>query len=314
MRRFLLSYVVCTLVVGIGAAAAWADPAVKVGIVADPEVVVTIPWGTAPAHLGMSLEAPGVLPTGPYLGPGGFAVADDGTVWISDSLNLCLKGFAPGKPPVVVPLPAGRLGDVCCRGGQIGVISMAARALFVIEPKTPVTVREMKLPAMAGVGRLEAVGTKLWLLEEPGKGVWMLEASGAVRHPAPSVEPVGNDERIFGLLYDFNDQQRRLVSAGYLGQGAEPEMYALVNPPVPSRIAFARTLGLRGGHPVIGLVTASAPAHLQVATIDAQGNAVDRVILPVLTGVYLPAAWKLANGEFYGARADLQGFTVVRVR
>lgn len=301
--------------------------------IASPTMITRIPWGSGPSDLAIRLESVETLPSGPYLGPGGFAVDDSGRIWISDSPNRQLKGFkppAPGAPdpnPVIIDLPTGRLGDVACAEGRVAVVSAEAGAILVVDPDAP---REKRvatwkvgfrspgrlLPTTTACGGAEGTGAqRLWLLDEPGAGTWMVGPVAAARHPVAAIEPVGSPERLFGMLYDFDPLRRRLIVASWSGPGADAETIGLLVSPDASRIAYSLTLADDAGRPVLGVVTASAPHRLQILATDADGNTHPTGSLPLFRSVFLPGTWKRAgDGAWYGTAADLTGLTIYRAR
>ncbi|HNV71128.1 MAG TPA: hypothetical protein PKO06_15605 [Candidatus Ozemobacteraceae bacterium] len=269
-------------------------------------------WGSAPHQLGLRLQAPGELPAAPYMGPGGFRLTPDGALWVSDSVNRCLKRLAKGSPPLLLPVEAERLGDLEVQGHAVSVVTRDPHGIMVFDSES--RRRTAWIPFSAkSPGRLLGCGEDRLILEDPADGPWLIE-NGKVRpHPAKAIEPAGTEARLFGTLYDFDDTSRKIIVAGWKEEESEPELFSLYKSG-GRRIVFSRLLNTMGSSPLLTVVTASDPQKLELIGFDEKGNPTRAGFLPILSGPYLATPWvRTPDGLYIGFSGTPEGFRIVKI-
>ncbi len=274
------------------------------------EVILQGTWGSAPEQLGMRPPSPGVLPDAPFQGPGGFRVDAAGAVWITDSVNRAVKVFREGRVDLF-PIDAGGLGDLDLVGDAVAVVTRDPDGIILLRQQDGAEVRRIPVPCRSP-GRLQAVDDQRLLLDDLAGGLWWIREGTVATHPAEAMEPVGTAERLYGIVYDFDQSSRKIVWSGWKDEASEPEMFALLRVP-GQRIVFTRLLGLQDQTPWVLVVTTGEPGTYRALHIGADGKVAKETRLPVLTGTWLPAWWVAGPCPVvYGFRSDTQGFTVIR--
>jgi hypothetical protein len=271
-------------------------------------------WGSGLDQIGMRLAAPDMLPQAPFMGPGGFRLDPDGTLWLSDSVQGCVKGFSitsPKAPPRIFLCPFARLGDLAVTSDAIFVVAMEPRGIHILDKTTGHVRKHIPIP-LVNPGRIMITDSGGIIIEDPDGGPWLVGTEGAARHPAGALESVGNADVLFGTLYDFEAESRKIIKAGLHGPGDEPDLFTIFRRR-GGRIAFSRLVGMVDGNPVLAVLTASAPQTMEMVGFDENGREARQARLPVSGSIFLPSQWIIGPKSMILAfSADLTGFTVTR--
>jgi|GEM_PF-1206016 len=287
------------------------------------EIVLQGTWGSESEQVGIKYPSPGVLPDAPFMGPGGFRVDPQGAVWISDSVNRSVKVFHEGKVEVF-PIAAEKLGDLDLYGGAFYVCTKNPDGVFIGNQADGAELRRIAIP-FKSPGRLNIIDENHFLVGEnggtgnqtpsggsPDGGVWVVKEGVPSRHPAEVMEPVGNAERIFGIVYDLEESSRKIVYSGWTLDESEPILFSILRQP-GQRIVYNRILGLQEGQPWVLILNAATPSDYRAILLGLDGKVVKDIPLSLLTGCYLPAYWIPGTWPaLYGMLSDPQGFTVLR--
>ncbi|RCK78559.1 MAG: hypothetical protein OZSIB_1281 [Candidatus Ozemobacter sibiricus] len=274
------------------------------------EVVLQGTWGSAPEQLGLRPPSPGVMPDAPFQGPGGFRVDAAGAVWITDSVNRAVKVFREGRVDLF-PVAAGGLGDLDLTGDLVAVVTRDPEGLVMLRQQDGAELRRIPLPCRSP-GRLQAVDEQRFLLHDLGGGLWWVRGEMVATHPVAAMEPVGTAERLYGIVYDFDQSSRKIIWTGWKDEETDSELFALLRVP-EQRIVFTRLLGLQDQTPWALVVTADTPGVYRAFHFGPDGKIAREARLPVLTGTWLPAWWVAGPlPVVYGFRSDAQGFTIIR--
>ena len=298
MHRLLLCMLVMLLAPGLTQAA-------------DEAPLYRIPWGKGPAAVGLRFPEPGMLPSTPFLGPGGFRIDTDGALWVSDSVNRRIKRFAPGQPVRAFPVRAAGLGDLEVTAEEVYVVQRGPFGVARYEKASGDLKTVVAIPYRTP-GRLRVIASTTLLLKEEGSRLWTVVNGKPVAHPAEALEPVYNGTHLFGVQYEFLDDSRRLLACRLEYRPAEPDQFTLFQTP-GRRIVFNRLAGIRDGRPVLLVLFADRPDQFEVYSFTANGRPDLSGTLPVLPGCGLAAPWILGpDGNWYGLSPDLKGFSILR--
>lgn len=275
-------------------------------------IIQEIPWGVASDQLGIVFQDVGQLPEGPFMGPGGFRVDADGGIWISDSVQMAVKRFAPDGTTRVYPVNARKLGDLFLLGMELAVVTGSPDGVAFIDRETGSETRRIDAP-LGMPGRLAVFDTGRVALARNEGGVRMFFGGKAEVHPAEALEPVGTAQTLFGTSYEFDAASRVIIRAGWTGETSEPETFARYTVSGNDSIVFSRLLGMAGGFPALMLVTRAEPDVYRIVRFDADGKATAEIRVPVYAGCPLPTAWILGDDGFlYAGEADAKVFRIRR--
>ncbi|MFZ2960686.1 MAG: hypothetical protein WA705_27715 [Candidatus Ozemobacteraceae bacterium] len=287
-----------------------------------PEKILSGTWGTKPSQIGIKFLSPDILPETPFCGPGGFAVDASGTVWITDSIQGCIKIFEPlgnkqpgfKKEPRIIPVGAKKLGDIALTANAVFVAGVDPNAIIIFDKATGKEMKRISVPYRSP-GRLLAIDEKHIAISETGNGLWLVIDEKSTRYPSEVIEPIGTSQTLYGTVYDFDPTSRRIVQAPWDIQKGEPEPFALYRAPGNARIIFSRILTMRNSFPLLSTVTASSPTILSLTTFDREGHPKPLIDLPLQDGPALPSRWiQGEDGAFYVFSGNLKGFSLERIR
>lgn len=273
------------------------------------EVVVSGRWGDNTDQIGIRFPSPGVMPVAPYQCLGGFDVDNDGTLWVTDSVNRMLKRYHKREWSQVL-LNIDKMGDISCYKGRLYIVTRSPDGVAIVDPDNGKIERQLRI-GFNNPGRIKVFAEDLVGVEEPGVGLWLCRAGQASLHPASSLEAVGDTSAIYGLQYDLDPASRTIVKAELATQPQEPETIALFE--AGDNIVYSKTAGLLGDRPVFIFVTQARSQFINIYLLT-DGQMHKRAELPVFDAPFLPTAWKLcSDGKFYGFAGNArEGFKLYR--
>lgn len=275
-------------------------------------VVREISWGDGMGQLGIIFQDRGQLPEGPFMGPGGFRVDADGSIWISDSVQKSVKRFARNGGILKYSVKAAKLGDLFLLGPEFAVITGSPDGIAFIDRTTGSETRRIDTKGLMN-GRLNVIDKAHIVVGGNEGGVFLYMGKTWEKHPAPALEPVGTSEALFGTLYEFDETSRVIIRAAWTGEASDPEVFARYKIPASDQVVFSRLLDISGGFPVFMLVTRAEPAAYRIVRFDADGKAVSELQVPIFPGCPLPSPWiQGEDGILYAAEADEKAFRVRR--
>jgi len=274
---------------------------------ADMQVVVKGGWGKNSDQLGIKFLAPGVLPTAPFMGVGGYEVDDEGRIFFSDSVNRQIKSYFKKEWRETFSNAEG-LGEVCLFSGKLYVISRKPDGFIIFDTSAEKIEKMVKVP-FKSPGRIAVANKNLVLIEELSGGLWLIENDKPRLHPAVALQACGNAEAVFGLQKDLLSENLQIIRAEISKEFQEPEVTNIVE--VSVRKVFARLVGMFGNSPILATVAADQPEKIEFQRLDDPGLTIS---LPVLEGPYLMSSWKLcSDGQFYGFSGTASaGFQIIR--
>lgn len=277
----------------------------------SPEKVFSGTWGTATNQIGLQLAAPDMPPQGPFMGPGGFRVDSDESIWFSDSVQGAIKHYVKGRGESF-PVAAKKLGDLFVTPENIYLCSLEPQGINVYEKKSGKLLRVIPVPFRTP-GRLLVADNDHIAVEETGGGLWIIVSGKPVLHQAEAMEPVGDSANLYGTLFDFDLSSRKIIKAGWDEKTAEPTLFAL--PTFKGRkIAFSRLIGATPAGPWASWLLASSPSSLTLTRFKGDGKVDATLDIPLLSACYMSSTLIVGNdGRIYGFQSDLMGFSVYRV-
>lgn len=278
---------------------------------AQNNTVLSGTWGSEPDQLGLNFQTPGMLPAARLMSPGGFAVARDGTIWITDSVQGKVKRFSRGKVEAVA-IPGKGLTDISIGHGMVAVCQANPPEIIVINPEKMAIEKRIPVPGRTPA-RLLMLTPEEFVVSASDGTVSIILGENLVNHPAQALEPVGDRNLIFGTQYGLAQDSRSIIQVNPIAlEAVEPELFAVYT--VPERkIVFSRLIGTDKGKPVMCLVFADDPSRYEVIRFDEKGVPELKTFLEIFDTPYLASPWIIGeDGSFYGFKADLHGFSIVR--
>ncbi len=261
---------------------------------ADTQVIVKGTWGKKTDQLGISFLAPGILPTAPFMGIGGYEVDNNGRLYISDSVNRQIKSYFKKEWRETFVNSEG-LGEVCLFAGKLFIVSRNPDGFIIFDTESEKIEKTVKVP-FKSPGRIAVLAKNLVLIEELSGGLWLVENEVPRLHPAVALQACGDANAVYGLQKDLLSENLQVIRAEISKEFQEPEVVNIVE--ISIRKVFARLAGMVGNSPVLATVAADQPDTIQFQRMDGQGQTVS---LPVLEGPYLISSWKIcSDGQFYG--------------
>lgn len=274
---------------------------------ADNQIIVKGDWGKKPDQLGISLLAPGVMPTAPFMGIGGYDVSSDGRLFVADSVNRQIKTFQ-GKEWRETMINAQALGEVCFSDNKLYLISKNPDGIMVFDTASEKIEKQIKV-SFKSPGRIACLDKDLLAVEELGGGVWLVKGDKSTLHPAVALQACGNQNAVYGLQKDLLGENLQIIKAEISKEAQEPEVIHLIEN--ETRTVFARLAGLIGNDPVIITVSENDPVNLKFTRVGAENKSIS---LPALDGPYLISSWKLcSDGSLYGFSGHAsEGFKFIK--
>lgn len=274
---------------------------------ADSQIIVKGDWGKKSDQLGISLLAPGVMPTAPFMGIGGYDVSPDGRLFVADSVNRQIKSFQ-GREWRETMVNAQALGEVCFFKNKLYLISKNPDGVIVFDTAGEKIEKQIKVP-FKSPGRIACLDRDLIVVEELAGGIWLIKGDKATMHPAIALQACGNQNAVFGLQKDLLGENFQIIKAEISKEAQEPEVISLIEN--ENRTVFARLAGLIDNDPVIITVSENDPANLKFSLIGAENKSIS---LPALDGPYLISSWKLcSDGSLYGFSGHAsEGFKIIK--
>lgn len=281
-NRFLITFLFLAIFVGCLSAQ-------------DLKVIARGNWGKKSDQLGVNLLAPGVLPTAPFMGPGGYDVDSQGRIWIADSVNRQIKSFFNREWRETMVNSEG-LGEVTLHENKLYVISRNPNGFLIFDTDSEKVEKLVKVE-WKSPGRIAVLRKGLIAIEELAGGVWLIEDEKTFFHPAIALQACGEGKFIFGLQKDLLSDNLHIIRAELAQETQEPEVTGIFEN--EDRSVFAKLAGISGGTPVLAIINANAPGQYRFIRIG--DKAETEITLPVFDGPYLQMCWKLcSNGKFVG--------------
>ncbi len=273
-----------------------------------PAQILSGTWGTGDSQLGIHFTETDILPGVPFMGPGGFSVDEKGAVWISDGINQKVKRWSEGAV-TVFPIEAKKLGDIAVYKGLVYLCTLEPEGVLVINPATGAKEKFHAVP-FKSPERLWVSDPDHIAVSDGSAVLWTIVKGAVAKHPAQALEPVGNHLTLFGTVYNLEDDNRKIIRAGWTADRGEPDLFTLFRTP-GQKIVFSRLIGMLDGLPTLLVMLASDEDHYFLHTFGANGAVAERIMIPVYPGLSLPSSVIIGGDQnLYSFRADAKGFSL----
>ncbi len=272
---------------------------------AEMKVITEGKWGKKSDQLGINMIEPGILPTGPFMGPGGFDVETSGKIWISDSVNHQIKSWFNREWRETM-VNCNALGEVCLAGSKLYVVTRDPNGFIIFNTTAEKIEKQVKVD-FKSPGRIASLRSNLIAIEELSGGVWLIEDEKPAFHPAIAMQACGNGTHVFGLQKDLLSENQQIVRAELSKEVQEPEVVGVLES--ENRVVYARLATLLDDDPVIMITSETEPQTLQFVRVSVNGES--RVKLPLIDGPYMISPWKIcSDGKIYTLGGNAEGFKI----
>ena len=252
-------------------------------------------WGKKTNELGIKFLSPGILPTMPFMSPGGYDVDNEGKIWLADSVNRQIKSFINREWRETM-VNSEALGEVHFHQGKLYVISRNPNGFLIFDCEKEKIEKLVKVN-FKSPGRIVCLRPNLVVIEEIGGGIWIVEGEKSFVHPAVALQAIGDGRFVYGLQKDILSNDLHLIRVEVSKEPQEPEIAGTYEN--ERRTVYARLVSLPGKTPILSVIDEDDPANYRFINFDQAKN--KTLKLPVLDGPYLLSSWKLcSDGLFYG--------------
>lgn len=295
------------------------------------KVVLQGNWGNSQNEIGVKLIEDKILPNGPFMGPGGFRVDENERIFISDSINNCIKIFNSNQISDIIKVKATYLGDIDTYKNCVYVVTKNPDGIAEYDLQTKAQKNFFNI-SFGTPGRILVVNDQLILLEDFTGKIWAVINNKVYEIQLSTLEPVADSNFIFGISIDLEPTQRKILVAKLLTNKelnnaptrnnkyngtniiSEPRQFCVLKE--DSNILYAKLMGLMNSTPIIIYIKANNEKKYNLVFTDRHGNITSRFNdIPILSGCWMPSYWILSKDfkSLFGFESDTQGFKVLKL-